>query len=78
MKTRYILLSAALCSVTGLGLTSCDNEEFLEVNQYQIVASDALYENVDNAKKGLNGVYDMMMPLHRLSPHYRYPGYWLG
>ena len=62
MKTRYILLSAALCSVTGLGLTSCNNDEFLDVDQYQIVASDALYESVENAKKGLNGVYDMMMP----------------
>jgi hypothetical protein len=31
MKTRYFILGAALCSVTGLGLTSCDNEEFLDV-----------------------------------------------
>ncbi|MBR7031492.1 MAG: RagB/SusD family nutrient uptake outer membrane protein [Prevotella sp.] len=62
MKTRYILLSAALCSVTGLGLTSCNNDEFLEVDQYEIVSSDAMYENDANAKKGLNGVYDMLFP----------------
>ena len=62
MKTRYIFLGAALCSAMGLGLTSCDNDEFLEVNQYTIIASDAMFENDANAKKGLNGVYDMMFP----------------
>ena len=62
MKTRYILLSAALCSVTGLGLTSCDNEEFLNVDQYDIIDKSAMYENDANAKKALNGVYDLMYP----------------
>ena len=51
-----------MCSVTGLGLTSCNNDEFLEVDQYEIVSSDAMYENDANAKKGLNGVYDMLFP----------------
>ena len=62
MKTRYYILGAALCSVTSLGLTSCNNDEFLEVNQYEVIASDAMYENKTNAKKGLNGVYDMTFP----------------
>ena len=62
MKTRYILFSTALCSAMGLGLTSCNNDKFLEVNQYEIIAMDAMYENDANAKKGLNGVYDMMFP----------------
>jgi len=62
MKTRYFIFSAALSSVMGLGLTSCDNEEFLTVDQYDIIASDAMYENDNNAKTALNGVYDMMMP----------------
>jgi len=62
MKTRYILLSAALCSTMGLGLTSCNNEKFLEVDQYDIIASNAMYESDANAKKGLNGVYDMVFP----------------
>ncbi len=62
MKTRYIIFSAAVCGAMSLGLTSCDNDEFLEVNQYTIIASDAMYENDANAKKGLNGVYDMMFP----------------
>ena len=62
MKTRYFMIGAALCSTMGLGLTSCDNEKFLDVNQYEVVASDASFENDANAKKGLNGVYDMMFP----------------
>ena len=62
MKTRYIILSAALCSVTGLGLTSCNNEEFLDVTQYEVVDQAASYESRDNAKRALNGVYDMMYP----------------
>ena len=46
----------------GLGLTSCDNDEFLNVDQYDIIATNAMFENDANAKKGLNGVYDMMYP----------------
>ena len=49
-------------SMTGLGLTSCDNDEFLDVDLYDVIASDAMFENDANAKKGLNGVYDMMFP----------------
>ena len=56
------MIGAALCSTMGLGLTSCNNEDFLDVNQYEVVASDASFENDANAKKGLNGVYDMMFP----------------
>lgn len=62
MKTRYFILGAALCSVTGLGLTSCNNEDFLNVDQYDIIDKSAMYENDANAKKALNGVYDLMYP----------------
>ena len=62
MKTRYYMIGAALCSTMGLGLTSCNNDSFLDVDQYEIIANDAMFENDDNAKKGLNGVYDMLFP----------------
>jgi hypothetical protein len=62
MKTRYIILGAALCSVTGLGLSSCDNEEFLTVTAYDVVDEAASYESKENAKRALNGVYDLMYP----------------
>ena len=62
MKTRYYMIGAALCSTMGLGLTSCNNDSFLDVDQYEIIANDAMFENDANAKKGLNGVYDMLFP----------------
>ena len=46
----------------GLGLTSCDNEEFLNVTAYDVVDEAASYESKDNAKRALNGVYDLVYP----------------
>ena len=51
-----------MCSVTGLGLTSCNNDDFLNVTQYEVVDQAASYESRANAKRALNGVYDMMYP----------------
>ena len=62
MKARYFIFGTALCSLMGLGLTSCDNEEFLNVDMYDNIDMSAMFENDANAKKGLNGVYDMLMP----------------
>ena len=62
MKTRYILLSAALCSVTGLGLTSCNNEDFLNVTPYNIIEQEQLFDTDAHAKATMNGVYDMLFP----------------
>jgi len=62
MKTRYYIFGTALCSLMGLGLTSCDNEKFLEVKQTELLSSDAMFENDDNAKAALTGCYDLMLP----------------
>ena len=62
MKTRYFILGAALCGTMGLGLTSCDNDKFLEVTHYSMLAGDAMFENDANAVKGMTGCYDL---LHR-------------
>lgn len=61
MKTRYIY-GTLLCGLMAFGFSSCDNDEFLNVNQYNVIESNAMYENDANAKLGLNGVYDMMYP----------------
>ena len=45
-----------------LALTSCDNDKFLDVTQYDKVASTAMYESDANAIMGMNGVYDLMQP----------------
>ena len=46
----------------GLGLTSCDNDAFLDVTQPNMLASSAMFENDDNAKAALTGCYDLMLP----------------
>ena len=62
MKTRYFIFGAALCSVMGLSLTSCNNDEFLTVDKYDSIDPSGLFEKNSNAIKGLNGVYDMLYP----------------
>ncbi|MBQ9678590.1 MAG: RagB/SusD family nutrient uptake outer membrane protein [Prevotella sp.] len=47
-------------ALVGLGcvaLTSCDNDKFLDVTQYDILAIEAQFESDDNARLGLNGIY---------------------
>ena len=62
MKTRYYILSAALCSVMGLGLTSCDNEKFLDVTHYSMIDAEEMFLNDANAIKGMTGCYDQVLP----------------
>lgn len=57
MKTKYYIFGAALCSVMGLGLTSCNNEDFLDVKQYDILDISSQFEGDDNARMGLTGIY---------------------
>lgn len=59
MKAKYIF-GTLVCSAMALGFTSCDNDEFLNVTEYGVIETTAMYENDANAKTGLNGVYDMM------------------
>ncbi len=61
MKAKYIF-GTLVCSAMALGFTSCDNDEFLNVTEYSVIETTAMYESDANAKKGLNGVYDMMYP----------------
>ena len=60
MKTKYFIFGSALCSLLGLGLTSCNNEDFLDVDIYDKIDISGQYENDDNAIKGLTGVYQLM------------------
>ncbi len=50
------------CGALTLGMSSCDNEEFLDVTHYSLLAGDAMFENDANAIKGMTGCYDL---LHR-------------
>ena len=51
MKAKYIF-GTLVCSAMALGFTSCDNDEFLNVTQYNVVEMSAMYENDANAKRG--------------------------
>ena len=55
MKTKYFILGAALCGTMGLGLTSCDNEKFLDVTHYSMIDADEMFINDANAIKGMTG-----------------------
>ncbi len=45
-----------------MGLSSCDNEEFLNVTHYSMLEGDQMFANDENAIKGMTGCYDL---LHR-------------
>ena len=62
MKTRYFILGAALCGTMGIGLTSCNNDKFLDVTHYNMLPGEAMYENDENAIKGMTGCYDQLLP----------------
>ena len=62
-----------LCSAMGLGLTSCDNDKFLDVTHYNILPAEALYENDANAIKGMTGCYDQLLPRTNDDPY----KYWI-
>ena len=62
MKTRYFIFGAALCSMMGFGLTSCNNDEFLDVTHYSIIEENQMYVSDDHAIKGMTGCYDQMLP----------------
>lgn len=62
MKKRYFIFGAALCSVIGLGLTSCNNEEYLDVTHYSMIDAEEMFDNDANAIKGMTGCYDEVLP----------------
>ena len=62
MKNKYYILGTTFCGLMSLGLTSCDNDAFLDVEHYNTIDPSGLFEKNSNAVKGINGVYDMMYP----------------
>ena len=62
MKNIIKLFGAAV--VGCLAFTSCDNDKFLDVTHYSLLAEDAMFEKDESAIKGMTGCYDL---LHRRS-----------
>jgi hypothetical protein len=47
----------ALAGLGVVALSSCNNDNFLDVPQYNIVGIETQFENDDKARLGLNGIY---------------------
>lgn len=62
MKKNLIYGLIAGAALTTMGLSSCDNEEFLNVTHYTMLEGDQMFANDENAIKGMTGCYDL---LHR-------------
>ena len=62
MKTKYFIFGTALCGLMGLGLTSCNNDEFLDVEHGNILPADAIFDTDEAAIAALTGCYDLMLP----------------
>lgn len=61
MKNIVKLLGVCACGC--LALTSCDNDKFLNVDQYDRVPGDYMWQNDETAKMGMNAIYKMNNPM---------------
>ena len=60
MKTLYKSLCIAAMGMTALSFTACDNDDFLDVDHYDIYEPDLMFQNEEYATRGLNGIYDCL------------------
>lgn len=62
MKKRYLIYGTVVCSMLAMGLTSCNNDNFLDTTLYNAIPKDFMYSSDANATTGLNGIYDQVFP----------------
>ncbi|MCF0244371.1 MAG: RagB/SusD family nutrient uptake outer membrane protein [Bacteroidaceae bacterium] len=63
MKNIFKYIGALGFGVLAAGaLTSCNNNEFLTVNEYEKLPLEYMYKNDETAKQGVNGIYKLMTP----------------
>jgi starch-binding outer membrane protein, SusD/RagB family len=63
MKNISKILFTLASGLFLLGINSCDEKEFLTVDHYSILAADQMFKTDKDAKAGLIGCYDMMLPV---------------
>ena len=63
MKRTSKILVTLVSVVFLLGVTSCDTDEFLDVDHYSILDAEQMFKSDKDAKAGLVGCYDMMLPV---------------
>lgn len=62
MKTLSKILYALAGGIILLALNSCNSNDFLSVDHYSILDANQMFKSDDDAKAGLVGCYDMMLP----------------
>ncbi len=60
MKNKLYILFTALSGLLLFGITSCENEDYLEVDRYSLLAADQMFKSDKDARQGLTGCYDLM------------------
>ena len=61
-KISRILYSTLVGGLFLIGMNSCNQKDFLKVDQYSLLAADQMFKTPDQAKGGLVGCYTMMLP----------------
>lgn len=62
MKVNNIFYSIFAGAALMAGVTSCDNDEFLNVDHYSILDVNSGYDTDDHTLRSLNGCYDLLLP----------------
>jgi hypothetical protein len=62
MKTIPKILYTLAGGLLLLGINSCNSKDFLSVDHYSILPADQMFKSADDAKAGLVGCYDLMLP----------------
>ena len=63
MKNIVKYISVLGCGMLATGaLTSCNNDEFLTVHEYDKFPMEYMFQGDEEAKQGANGVYKLMTP----------------
>jgi hypothetical protein len=63
MKILFKTIIKIIIGLFLIGTYSCNNEEFLDVERYSILDANQIFETDEDAKAGLVGCYDMMLPV---------------
>ena len=61
MKHTFII-PVLLAGLIGVASTSCNSDDFLDVDHYSILPYDQMFKSETDAASGLVGVYDLLWP----------------
>lgn len=53
MKNKIKILYAVVSVLTFIGISSCNNDEFLTVDHYSILPADQMFKSDEDAKQAL-------------------------